>query len=76
MRHELITSATSNISAVVSIDAWNYVVRIPKRRDMGRPVHQPNRTMKGIQKSVYWMLKSMGRPLASLVYITVNMRIC
>jgi hypothetical protein len=75
MKHELITSATSNISTAASINAWNYVVCIPKRRDMGRSDHQPNRTMKGIQKSVYWMLKSMGRPLASLVYITVNMRI-
>lgn len=40
---------------------------------MGRPDHQPKRTMKGIQKSVNWMLKSMGRALASFVYITVNM---
>jgi hypothetical protein len=32
---------------------------------MGRPVHQPRRIMKGIQKRMNWMPKSMGRELAS-----------
>ena len=37
----------------------------PKRRCIGRSVHQPSNTRNGIHQRVNWMLRSIGRPCAN-----------